>query len=219
MSKTLTGKLNCINCQGTSDWIQPDSDHIPDSTTHATFKISDSNENICYVKCPHCRVDLVQCRLCTYNFIKNDNPVLIKSRRSPEGYMTKHLKQKHNIATHKRQKTSGSCKVTGDIPDMTTDCIFDCETIQQPCKTNLLNESEGEDDCEEDEEANEYVNQFMGTDLDPTTTGDEGEMYDDLTQRDQDQFIHNINEIGYSYNDFIFFDKRTEEEKLFRKGG
>ena len=102
---------------------------------------------------------------------------------------------------------------------MNTDCIFVCETIQQSCNTNLLNESEGEDDCDnsnlleegfvnihtplienvytkEDEEANEYVNQFMGTDLDPTTPGDEGEMYDDITQQDQDDFIHNINEIG-----------------------
>ena len=125
---------------------------------------------------------------------------------------------------------------------MNTDCIFECKTIQQSYNTNLLNESEGEDDCDnsnlleegfvnihtplienvytkEDEEANKYVNQFMGTDLDPMTPGDEGEMYDDLTQQDQDHFIHNINEIGYSYNDFIFFDKRTEEEKLFRKGG
>ena len=44
-------------------------------------------------------------------------------------------------------------------------------------------------------------------------------MYDDLTQQDQNHLNHNTNEAGYSYNDFLFFDKRTEEEKCFRKGG
>ena len=63
------------------------------------------------------------------------------------------------------------------------------------------------------------MNKFMDTDLDPNTPGDEGDMYDDLTQRDQDHLDHNIIEVGYSYNDFLFFDKRTEEEKCFRKGG
>ena len=228
MNQPSMEKLNCADCEGTSDWIP--------------CKISHSNESICYVTCPLCKKDLVQCRLCTYNFIENNNPVLIKSRRSPEGYMTKHLKQKHNIAAQKRQKTSGVSEVIGDIPDINTDCIFDCEASQQSCNSDLLNESEGEDDHDdsnlleegfvnmhiqlvenenkkEDEEANAYVNKFMDTDLDPNTPGDEGDMYDDLTQRDQDHLNHNTNEVGYSYNDFLFFDKRTEEEKCFRKGG
>ena len=34
----------------------------------------------------------------------------------------------------------------GDIPNINTDCIFDCEASQQSCNSDLLNESEGEDD-------------------------------------------------------------------------
>ena len=58
----------------------------------------------------------------------------------------RHLKRKHNIAAQKRQKTSGVSEVIGDIPDINTDCIFDCEASQQSCNSDLLNESEGEDD-------------------------------------------------------------------------
>ena len=95
----------------------------------------------------------------------------------------------------------------GDIPDINTDCIFDCRASQQSCNSDLLNESEGEDDHDdsnlleegfvnmhiqlvenenkkEDEETNAYMNKFMDTDLDPNTPGDEGDMYDDLTQQD-----------------------------------
>ena len=102
MNQPSMGKLNCADCEGTSDWIP--------------CKISHSNESSCYVTCPLCKQDLVQCRLCTYNFIENNNPVLINNRRSPEGYMMRHLKQKRNIAAQKRQKTSGGCKVTGASP-------------------------------------------------------------------------------------------------------
>ena len=132
MNQPSTEMLNCVNCLGTSDWI--------------LCKISNSIENICYVKCPYCKEDLVQCRLCTYNFIENDNPMLIKNMRSAQGYMVIHLKQMHNIAAQKRQKTSGITKVIGDIPVINTDCIFDCEASQQSCDSDLLNESEGEDD-------------------------------------------------------------------------
>ena len=224
-----TEKLLCVNCLGTSEWIP--------------CKISNSNKNICHVKCPYCKEDLVQCRLCNYNFIENNNPVLIKNRRSAQGYMVKHLKQMHNIAAQKRQKTSGITEVIGDIPVMNTDCIFDREASQHSCNSDLLNESEGEDDRDDSnlleegfvnmhiqvvenenkkeyEEADEYVKKIItDTDLDPNTRGDEGDMYDDLSQQYQDHLIHNTNEVGYSYNDFLFFDKRTEEEKLFRKGG
>ena len=83
----------------------------------------------------------------------------------------------------------------------------------------MLNESKGEDDCDTTNLLEEGFVNIHTPYLDPMTPGDKGEMFDDLTQQDQDHFIHNINEIGYSYNDFLFFDKRTEEEKLFRKGG
>ena len=87
MNQPSMEKLNCADCEGTSDWIP--------------CKISNSNESICYATCPLCKKDLVQCRLCTYNFIENNNRVV------SEGYMMIHLKQKHNIAAQKRQKTSG----------------------------------------------------------------------------------------------------------------
>ena len=74
----------------------------------------------------------------------------------------------------------------------------DYEANQQSCNSDLLNESEGEDDHDdgnlleegfvnmhiqlveienkkEDEEANAYVNKFIDTDLDPNTPGDEGD--------------------------------------------
>jgi hypothetical protein len=51
-----------------------------------------------------------------------------------------HLKQKHNIAAQKRQKTSGVSEVIGDIPDINTDCIFDCKASQQSCNSDFLNE-------------------------------------------------------------------------------
>ena len=84
----------------------------------------------------------------------------------------------------------------GDIPDINTDYIFDCKASQQSRNSDLLNEPEGEDGCDdsnlleegfvnmhiqlvenenkkEDEEANNaYVNKFMDTDLDPNTPGD-----------------------------------------------
>jgi len=147
------------------------------------------------VKCPYCKEDLVQCRLCNYNFIENNNPVLIKNRRSAQGYMVKHLKQMHNIAAQKRQKTSGITEVIGDIPVMNTDCIFDREASQHSCNSDLLNESEGEDDRDDSnlleegfvnmhiqvienenkkeyEEANEYVKKMItDTDLDPNSRG------------------------------------------------
>ena len=96
----------------------------------------------------------------------------------------RHLKQKHNIAAQKRQKTSGVSEVIGEIPDINTDCIFDCEASQQSCNSDLLNELEGEDDREDSNLLEK--DKFMDTDLDPNTPGDEGDIYDDLTQRDQE---------------------------------
>ena len=43
-------------------------------------------------------------QLCTYNFIENNNLVLRNNRRSPEGYMMRHLKQKHNIADNEARR-------------------------------------------------------------------------------------------------------------------
>ena len=45
----------------------------------------------------------------------------------------------------------------------------------------------------------------------PIHQGDEGDMYDDLTQQDQDHLNHNTNEVGYSYN--IFFSLTKEQRK------
>lgn len=67
-------------------------------------KILDENSNpgvnegnSCYVTCPSCHTPCLQCRHCRSNILVNNNRMLQKQKRSPEGYMWQHLKQSHQI--------------------------------------------------------------------------------------------------------------------------
>ena len=73
----------------------------------------------------------------------------------------------------------------------------------------------------EEEEAEAYVGQFRGSDLDPNTPG-----ADELKEREKGEekvpdhsHLHHVVEPGqYRYSDFDFLDRRREEEKAFRQG-
>ena len=75
----------------------------------------------------------------------------------------------------------------------------------------------------EEEDANVYTSQFTGTsDLNPNTPGEEAdEEEDDLVSGGNNYHLNQSNvteDQAFTYSDFHFFDTRTEEEKVFRKG-
>ena len=115
----------------------------------ATVAAGKSDEkDQCKVQCPECRRPHQQCLHCKYSFLVDDNKVLKSNRRTPEGYMNRHLGQKHGVKRRKVQHgddqvtfhdvgtdsfSSGLARLAGESAADGDDTGDDADDDDRPC--------------------------------------------------------------------------------------
>ena len=177
--------------------------------------ISTKGNIVAQVVCPGCMMKLIQCCKCSHN-INPEDPQMIaacgKAQRSPSGLMKNvHVRQHHPSLASEDNDSEGN-----DWMDPNDGGLDD---IHHSMPKDGLSEEEcvSDDDAEIDREieaAQQYVDMFTRLDLDPNEEDEEnGENSSPRVDFPEADNVGNL----YSFDDFVMFDNRREEDKTFKR--
>ena len=129
---------------------------VGEQTLWATVATGKSDKkDQCEVQCPECREPHQQCLHCKYSFLVDDNKVLRKERRTPEGYMDKHLSREHDVKKQKVQHgdgqvtfhNEGSDSISLGLAALASESAADYDDRSCP---SLLSRRHSDSDCDSD---------------------------------------------------------------------
>ena len=178
--------------------------------------ISTKGNIVAQVVCPGCMMKLIQCCKCSHNINPEDPQIIAacgKEKRSPSGLM----KQKHVRAHHPSLPSEDNDSEGNDWMDPTYDGGLDDSHHSMPKDGLSEEECVSDDDAEIDREieaAQQYVDMFTRLDLDPNEEDEEnGENSSPRVDFPEADNVGNL----YSFDDFVMFDNRREEDKTFKR--
>ena len=234
----------CPNPQCGAEWTTDTIRHW-DADLPTWNNDSDENIDFCTLKCHECDEKVVQCRYCKHNIRLEGKEYQEKRNRSPEAWIKKkmrdHMAYKNQHAGCDYIDPFVSIPAEEDcFPNYNNGIEFEVgEDANIDWEQYLGCPGDGDDANEptrvileptvtekEEEEANIYTSQFTNrSDLNPDTPGeDEWDSSKDEVHEYEyegnDDLLNPTSSANqkFKYSDFSFFDFRTEDEKIFRKG-